>query len=106
MIWKLPLYGFFLYYIMIAVFKDKQLAITYALGVFAFQFTVAAYDPTIEGFHGWLLFAFVIARVLGVSHPRAYIEKPLDMKRKVLGWICLIVFVLCFSPKPFLLEVF
>lgn len=106
MIWKLPLYGAFLYYVMFAVFKNIQTALVYALGVFALQFIIAALYPAMEGFHGWLLFAFVIARVLGVSHPKAYIEEPLDLKRKVLGWVCIVVFILCFSPKPFIMEAF
>ena len=106
MLWKLPLYGFFLYYIMSLVFKSKQTAAVYALGLFAFQFLIAAIYPSFEGFHGWLLFAFVIARVLGVSHPKAYIEEPLDFKRKVLGWVCLFIFIICFSPQPFVIEVF
>lgn len=35
-----------------------------------------------------------------VEHPRAEIEEKLDANRQLLGWIALIIFVLCFSPVP------
>jgi hypothetical protein len=47
-----------------------------------------------------LLFAFIIGRLAGVEHPRAEIEEKLDTSRQVLGWIALIIFVLCFSLVP------
>jgi len=55
----------------------------------------------LEGYSGWLLFAFVLGRVLGIYHPPVIVNQPLDMKRKVLGWISLGVFVISFSPRPF-----
>jgi hypothetical protein len=36
----------------------------------------------------------------GVEHPRAEIEEKLDTNRQLLGWIALIIFVICFSPVP------
>lgn len=106
MMWKVPLYGGFLFIVMRKVFHSIQNALMIALGVFAVQFSIAALYPSFEGFHGWLVFGFIIARVIGIDHPRAYIEEPLDTKRIVLGWLSLIVFALCFSPQPFIIEVF
>lgn len=78
--------------------RDKLM---YALGIFSAQMTVNFFYPTLEGYSGWLLFAFLLGRVLGVYHPPVLIDQPLDLKRKVLGWISLGVFIISFSPKPF-----
>jgi len=49
---------------------------------------------------GWWLWT-VIALVLGVRHPRMWDEElPLDPRRRFIGWICLVIFVLCFMPNP------
>src|SRR3546814_5524485 len=70
---------------------------TCALPIFAAQFSLMAYTPGIKGYEGWLLFAFVLGRFIGVEHPRSEIEQPLDSKRILLGWIALLMFVLCFK---------
>ena len=47
---------------------------------------------------------FLVAVLLGimmrVRHPQPYDETPLDMKRKVIAFATLIIFVLCFVPFP------
>jgi membrane-associated protease RseP (regulator of RpoE activity) len=79
--------------------------IMYVLLMFAFQFLLMVYMPGIKGYEGWLLFAFVIGRFVGVEHPPCEIEQPLDANRVMLGWIALVMFVLCFSPAPFQLQI-
>lgn len=106
LVWKVPLYGFFMYFLFTGVFESKTTALTYGLGVFAFQFSISALLPDFEGYNGWLVFALIISKVLGIKHPQAYIEEPLDLNRKILGWIALIIFVLCFSPRPFMAEIY
>jgi membrane-associated protease RseP (regulator of RpoE activity) len=50
---------------------------------------------------GWLLWA-VILSVMGVRHPPPYCDWiPLDRRRKILGVITILVFVLTFTPMPF-----
>lgn len=78
--------------------RDKLM---YALGIFSAQMALNLFYPALEGYSGWLLFAFLLGRVLGIYHPPVMINQPLDMKRKVLGWISLGVFIISFSPKPF-----
>ncbi len=78
--------------------KDR---FTYALGVFSAQMALNFFYPTLEGYSGWLLFAFLLGRALGIYHPPVMVNQPLDMKRKVLGWVSLGVFIISFSPKPF-----
>ena len=77
--------------------KDKWM---YAMAIFTFQFMINWAFPKIEGFAGWLIFAFIVGRFIGIKHPRAQDESPLDFKRKLLGWISLIILILCFSPSP------
>lgn len=49
---------------------------------------------------GWWIWA-VIALVMGVRHPRVADEPyPLDPRRMRLGWACIIIFILCFTPQP------
>lgn len=49
---------------------------------------------------GWWIWA-VIALVMGVRHPRLPDEVyPLDPTRMRLGWACIAIFVLCFTPQP------
>ena len=58
--------------------------------------------PVILGFWwpGWWVFS-VLAVVLGPQHPRIWDEDvPLDRKRRIIGWITVAIFVLCFMPAP------
>jgi hypothetical protein len=72
----------------------------YALLMFAVLFVLARLMPSLQGYSGFLLFALLLGRFVGIQHPPSDIEEPLDSKRIVLGWIALIIFVLCFSPAP------
>ena len=52
---------------------------------------------------GWLMWAALLA-FLGWRHPPPYqFWVPLDRRRRVLGIITIVVFVLTFSPAPFIL---
>jgi len=54
-----------------------------------------------QGWPGWLALAFFLT-LFGKDHPAPYdAHMPLDRTRRRVGYICLIVFVLCFSPVPF-----
>jgi hypothetical protein len=41
-----------------------------------------------------------VGRFIGVQHPPSEIEEQLDTKRVIMGWIALLIFILCFSPAP------
>lgn len=84
--------------------EDKNERTIYALAIFAVQMVLTFFYPTLEGYSGWLLFAFILGRALGIYHPPVIVNQPLDLKRKVLGWISLGVFVISFSPRPFNVE--
>jgi membrane-associated protease RseP (regulator of RpoE activity) len=83
---------------------QNQLMIT--LIVFAAQYFLVLFAPGMNGYPGWLLFAFLIGRFIGVLHPPSEIEAPITDSRKVLGWIALVIFVISFAPAPIdLIEV-
>ena len=77
----------------------------YVLLMFAVQFSLMVYVPGIRGYEGWLLFAFILGRFIGIEHPPCEIEQPLDSNRVILGWIALLMFILCFSPAPIQFQV-
>ncbi|MDP4678977.1 MAG: site-2 protease family protein [Cyclobacteriaceae bacterium] len=83
------------------VVKDR---IMYTLIILSAQMGTNFIFPSAEGYAGWLLFAFVLGRFMGIYHPPILIDQPLDTKRKIIGWISLLVFILCFSPKPIVFE--
>lgn len=99
LIW-IPAYIGFLYLALKGLNKSKLDTTMYAVVIFTLQFLIAWIKPNLEGYQGWLLFAFLIGRFLGVHHPIAIDESPLDLNRKILGWIALIVFIISFSPQP------
>jgi membrane-associated protease RseP (regulator of RpoE activity) len=103
LLWIL-LYLYFLYATARSIFEDKQDRLTYAAIILASQFLVNLFFQ-VEGYTGWLLFAFIVGRFLGVDHPPVVHKQPLSTGRVILGWIALIVLVLCFSPEPFILEI-
>jgi len=95
------LYIGFLYLVFSRMYENYMNAILAAVAVFTVQFLVEFVFPEVTGQNGWLLYAFLIGRILGVYHPPALDERPLDLKRKVLGWLALLIFVLCFTPDVF-----
>ena len=100
--------GGYLLFLFLA-FRGLRLPLTetvmYVLLMFGFQFSLMVYLPGIQGYEGWLLFAFILGRFIGIEHPPSDIEQPLDTNRIILGWIALLMFVLCFSPAPIQFEI-
>jgi len=98
-------YVYFLYSMYEQFFKDnKTTAVLLATSIFAMQFLIEYMIPSWQGFNGWMVFAYLVGRFLGLEHPPAAIEQPLDWKRKVLGWLALVIFVLCFTPEVFKIQ--
>jgi membrane-associated protease RseP (regulator of RpoE activity) len=97
---KMPLYAGFLYFTFKGLGFDMQNTIIVSLAMFLTQYLVSWLLPGVIGFNGFLLFAFLLGRFMGVRHPGAEVEEPLTMERKILGWIALAILVLCFTPSP------
>lgn len=104
LVWYIPFYLGFLYLVFSSVFESKWNNLLLAVAVFSGQFLLALMIPGIKGFEGWLVFGLLLGKVLGVYHPPVYFDHPLDKKRRILGWIALGIFILCFSPAPLIVE--
>jgi membrane-associated protease RseP (regulator of RpoE activity) len=106
MLWFAAFYLYFLYTVLMRTYGDLKTTIMVAVIIFSLQFLVEYTFPSFHGFDGWLVFGFLVGRVLGTDHPQALIEEPLDLKRKLIGWFALLVFILCFTPQVFIIESF
>lgn len=50
---------------------------------------------------GWAVWAFLLY-MLGLRHPPVlFWEEPLDRRRRFIGWLSLLIFILTFTPVPF-----
>ncbi len=56
------------------------------------------------GWSGWLFWAVILYFIVKVKHPPVAEEIELDGKRKITGYIALLIFILCFSPSPFVIS--
>ncbi|NOX17676.1 MAG: site-2 protease family protein [Chlorobi bacterium] len=56
------------------------------------------------GWSGWLLWSMILYFVIKVKHPPATYFEKLDPVRMTVGYISLIVFLLSFSPAPFVIT--
>jgi membrane-associated protease RseP (regulator of RpoE activity) len=99
-------YLIFLYLAFTGLRRSPTETLMYALLMFAVQFGLSVLVKGVEGYQGWLLFGFILGRFIGIEHPTSEIEQPLDTKRMILGWLTLLIFILCFSPAPIELNVF
>ncbi len=84
--------------------KNLRKRLLLIIWVMIIQISAVNLLPGMEDYSIYVLFAFMIGRFLGVDHPKAMIDKPLDLKRKILGWIALGVFIISFTPRPFYFE--
>ncbi|MEJ2048628.1 MAG: hypothetical protein P8Y60_02075, partial [Calditrichota bacterium] len=49
----------------------------------------------------WVLWVILIFVLIGFKHPPTVDDQlPLNKERKVIGWLCVTIFVLCFPPLP------
>ncbi len=95
----------FLYLCLGGLRLDWRNTMMLAVIIFATQyFTVMAF-PGVQGYSGWLLFAFILGRFVSVPHPPTEIEEPLSAGRKLLGWLALVIFIICLTPDPLQLNV-
>jgi membrane-associated protease RseP (regulator of RpoE activity) len=101
---RLPLYIGFLYICYSRTDFTTQNKATIALSLAALQYALAFLKPEWEGYQGWLFFAFLLGRVMGLKHPEVSGLRSLDTKRKIIGWIAILIFAMCFSPRPFIFE--
>lgn len=101
-LYKLALYVAALFLAFSRINDRPITALLIALSVVAAQLAVSFVFPQAQGYIGFMVFAVVLGRFLGVYHPETEQNEPLSTGRKLIGWLALLIFILCFSPKPFI----
>jgi membrane-associated protease RseP (regulator of RpoE activity) len=100
LLYKIPLFVGFLYLSMRGLQWSQRDTWMYALALFAAQYLTVTLFPLVRGYSGWLLFAFIIGRFIGIQHPPSEVEEKLSRGRQLLGWLAVLIFFLCFAPNP------
>jgi membrane-associated protease RseP (regulator of RpoE activity) len=102
-----PLYLFFLYFLFGRMSQNWKNNLLIAVCVFAAQFFTQLVFPSFNGISSaYLFFGLLVGRFLGLDHPPTYFEENVSLSRKILGWISLIIFVICFTPDFLQFESF
>ncbi len=101
---RIPLYVGFLYLCYSRTDFSVQTKLTIALSMAAGQYFLVFIEPGWDGYQGWLFYAFLLGRVMGLRHPEVAGFKEMDWKRKWIGWLAVVIFALCFSPEPFIFR--
>ena len=102
---KLLYLSFYIYFIYICFrrsFEAPMTAFMVSLIIVVGQFGFSYIRPEIDGYSGFLPFIFILGRFLGVKHPDTEENEPLDLPRIILGIFALIIFIISFSPRPFI----
>lgn len=100
------IYIAFMYFSFVGLGLSKTNTLMFVLIVVALQFVAMLVIPQVKGFDSWIILGFLLSRFVGIQHPPSEIEQPLDAKRIILGWLTLLIFVLCFVPMPVKVEIF
>ncbi len=99
--WAVPLYIAYLWLLARPAVPSPKMALLLAVAMLLTQVGVKMAFPALEGNPGWLLLALLLARGIGLIHPPAPHDAPLDWRRRVIGWFALALLVLCYAPSPF-----
>ncbi|HZK75387.1 MAG TPA: site-2 protease family protein [Candidatus Kapabacteria bacterium] len=59
---------------------------------------------SIPGGETWLLWALLTTFVIRFRHPPSEDESPLDLRRKIIGYITIGIFIVCFTPSPLIIQ--
>ncbi len=59
---------------------------------------------SIPGGETWLLWALLTTFIIRFRHPPSEDESPLDLRRKIIGFATIVIFVLCFTPSPLVIQ--
>lgn len=56
------------------------------------------------GWTGWLFWCAILFFLIKLDHPPVLDTSPLDVKRKIIGWVTILIFIVSFSPAPFTIS--
>ncbi|MEZ4848325.1 MAG: site-2 protease family protein [Bacteroidia bacterium] len=77
-----------------------RLPLALALVLVMVQILVKTNFPDIEPNFIWLFYAWMVTRFVKLDHPAALNEHIVNRPRQILGWVAIIIFILCFTPSP------
>jgi len=58
----------------------------------------------IPGGSSWIVWSLMILFVIRLRHPTALDESPMNLRRKIVGVLTILIFVVCFTPSPLVLQ--
>lgn len=96
----IPFFVGFLFFCLRGLKLPTRNTLLIALAIFTLQYGLTYWVPNLQGYSGWLLFIFILGSFVGVQHPPVEIEEPLSRNRIILGWVAVVIFILCFTPNP------
>ncbi|CAA9219612.1 MAG: hypothetical protein AVDCRST_MAG95-474 [uncultured Adhaeribacter sp.] len=102
--WQFAFYALYLYIVFEKTMPSPKIALGLTAIGFCLHVGLAYILPDLKGYPGWLAFGLLLSRLIGIFHPPAPDEAPLSTGRKVLGWLAVLIFLLSFSPAPFIYE--
>ena len=100
---SLFIYIYFLYICLRKISDNPSNAIMLSLMIVVAQFGTTYLRPDWDGYSGFLPFIFILGRFLGIRHPDTEDSRPIGTARMILGIFALIIFIISFSPKPFII---
>lgn len=103
-VWLWPFYLLYLVFVLQPATPKLRYSLYLAGAVLALQVCISFLFPEANGYSGWLVFGLLLSRVMGIFHPSCPDERPLSPTRKALGILAFVIFILCFSPSPFIIE--
>ncbi|MBC5992435.1 site-2 protease family protein [Pontibacter cellulosilyticus] len=103
-IWLWPFYMLYLVFVLQPATPHIKYSLYLTGIILAAQVLIVTFYAAADGYSGWLVFGLLLSRVMGLFHPSSVIEAPITPARRVLGILAFVIFILCFSPSPFILE--
>ena len=97
-------WGFGLYMIIGKAFRANKMWVQgmtiLSIGLTAVYYSIFGVPEAGQSSFIWLVWCFFIAFVVKVEHPPVQIEEKLSPTRRVIGWLSMLIFILCISPNP------
>jgi len=103
-IWVWPTYVLYLLFVLQPAMPKLRFALLTAAAIVVLQVLITFLFPDADGYSGWIVYSIVLSRFMGLFHPSCPNERPLTPFRKVLAVLAFVIFILCFSPTPFVIE--
>ena len=72
------------------------------ISLFLSGFFLYVWNPLFaqEGSVLWIFWSFFTAYIIKIEHPPVRFEEPLSPARTILGWLSMVIFILCISLNP------